>query len=634
MTSCLEHSALFKQSMIDALSDPVFIKDRQHRYILVNEACCALIGAPREKIMENNAQVFLPELENSLNALAEKVFQTRETQVQETLIVNKQGQRRWGSIKLSFFADSPDHAAVIGVIHDITAQKSIEEELRKLTRAVEQSPTTIVITDLGGTIEFVNPKFTQLTGYSAEEALGQNPRILKSGKTSPETYVDMWQTITAGKVWEGELLNKAKDGSVFWEHTSISPLRNQQGEITHFLSTKEDITEKKRIQEQLNQAQKIDSIGRLAGGIAHDFNNMLTTISGNVELALRKLENGKPLKNHLLQIKETSKRSADLTRQLLGFARKQTIRPKILDLNQSVNKMLQMLQRLIGEDINLSWSPAATPMNVLIDPSQLDQILTNLVANARDAIATTGTLVISSEKVTLDQHYCVSHPYSQPGDYVRLNVSDDGCGISSDELKNIFDPFFTTKAPNKGTGIGLSTVYGIVRQNHGSIEVYTEVGRGTTFSVYLPFLGDALHIETPTAETPLECGHERILLVEDDPGLLEITRLLLEDLGYQVSATDDWQQALEQVEQARPPLDLLLTDVIMPGCNGKELAEKIHARKPELKVLYMSGYATDIISSRGLLDEGVHLLRKPFTSQVLANKLREVLDPDTPSNNH
>jgi PAS domain S-box-containing protein len=511
--------------------------------------------------------------------------------------------------------------------------KTSAAELRKLTRAVEQSPTTIVITDLNGTIEFVNPKFTQLTGYSATEALGKNPRILKSGKTAPEVYTQLWQTITTGQIWEGELLNKARDGALFWEHTTISPLRNQQGEMTHFLCTKEDITEKKRIQEQLNQAQKIDSIGRLAGGIAHDFNNMLATISGNVELALRKLENDKPLKNHLLQIKDTASRSADLTRQLLGFARKQTIQPQILDLNQSVQGMLKMLQRLIGEDISLNWSPAAEPMKVLIDPSQLDQILTNLVANARDAIATSGTLALSSEKVTFDQNYCLLHPYSQPGDYVRLDVSDDGCGISPDELKNIFDPFFTTKGATKGTGIGLSTVYGIVRQNHGSIEVYTEVGRGTTFSVYLPYLADEMMIGPPAAEKKLQGGKEQLLLVEDDPSLLETTRQLLEELGYQVRATGDWRQALELAEDTRNPVDLLLTDVIMPGCNGKELAEKIHARKPELKVLYMSGYATDIISSRGLLDEGVHLLRKPFTSQVLAMKLREVLDP-APDNKH
>lgn len=503
--------------------------------------------------------------------------------------------------------------------------KSSEAELRKLSRAVEQSPTTIVITDLSGTIEFVNPKFTQLTGYSAEEALGKNPRMLKSGKTAPETYEQLWQTITSGQLWEGELLNKAKDGTLFREHTTISPLRNQQGEITHFLCTKEDITEKRRIQEQLNQAQKIDSIGRLAGGIAHDFNNMLATISGNVELALRKLENGKPLKNHLLQIKDTASRSADLTRQLLGFARKQTIQPQALDLNQSVQGMLKMLHRLIGEDIHLNWSPAADPMKVFIDPSQLDQILTNLVANARDAIATSGTLSLRSEKVTLDQHYCLIHPYTQPGDYVRLDVSDDGCGISPDELKNIFDPFFTTKTASKGTGIGLSTVYGIVRQNHGSIEVYTEVGCGTTFSVYLPYHTEELLIDSPAAEKNVQRGHEQILLVEDDPKLLEVTQLLLEELGYQVSATSDWQQALKLAERTQNPVELLLTDVIMPGCNGKELAERIHARKPELKVLYMSGYANEIISSRGLLNEGVNLLRKPFTSQTLAAKLRDVL---------
>ncbi len=377
---------------------------------------------------------------------------------------------------------------------------------------------------------------------------------------------------------------------------------------------------------QLLQAQKIESIGRLAGGVAHDFNNMLAIISGNVELALRKLDSDKPIKSHLRQIKETTSSSANLTRQLLGFARKQAIAPQVLNLNHAIEDMLEMLIRLIGEDVELVWKPAPLELKLLIDPTQLDQILTNLVVNGRDAVAGRGTLALSTELISIDEDYCRAHPWCKSGEYVQLFVSDDGCGMSKEGLEHIFEPFYTTKDIDKGTGLGLATVYGIVKQNNGFINFYSEPGHGTTVRAYFPQVSAPVAAETTVNEEVPARGHETVLLVEDEVKLLEIGQRILEEAGYQVIATPDPLTALQLAADHEMSIDLLLTDVIMPKLNGKELAERMLAVQPGIKVAYMSGYATDIIAARGLLEDGVQLLQKPFTTEALTRKLREILD--------
>ncbi len=377
---------------------------------------------------------------------------------------------------------------------------------------------------------------------------------------------------------------------------------------------------------QLLQAQKIESIGRLAGGVAHDFNNMLAIISGNVELALRKLDSDKSIKSHLQQIKETTSSSANLTRQLLGFARKQTIAPHVLNLNHAIEDMLKMLIRLIGEDVELVWKPAPLELKLLIDPTQLDQILTNLVVNARDAVAGRGTLALSTELISIDEDYCRAHPWCKSGEYVQLSVSDDGCGMSKEVLEHLFEPFYTTKDIDKGTGLGLATVYGIVKQNNGFINFYSEPDHGTTVRTYFPQVSAPVAAETTVNEEVPARGHETVLLVEDEVKLLEIGQQILEEAGYQVIATSDPLTALQLAADHEMSIDLLLTDVIMPKLNGKELAERMLAVQPGIKVAYMSGYATDIIAARGLLEDGVQLLQKPFTTEALTRKLREVLD--------
>jgi signal transduction histidine kinase len=373
--------------------------------------------------------------------------------------------------------------------------------------------------------------------------------------------------------------------------------------------------EREKLQAQLTQAQKMESVGRLAGGVAHDFNNMLQAILGNAALALEDLPPGSPARESLEEIEKSAQRSADLTRQLLAFARKQTIAPRVLDLNETVAGMLKMLRRLIGEDIELAWRPGAKLWPVKMDPSQIDQVLANLCVNARDAIGGVGQVIIETANTTFDDTYVDTHPEVAAGDYVLLAVSDTGKGMDAATRAHLFEPFFTTKEQGKGTGLGLATVFGIVKQNRGVISVYSEPGQGTTFKIYLPRAGAAAPRVAPDAARQSPRGVETVLLVEDEEQVLNLGRRLLELQGYTVLVATS----------PEGPIHLLITDVVMPGMNGRQLCERIHASRPELKCLYMSGYTADVIGHHGVLDAGVAFLQKPFTVRSLAEKVREVL---------
>lgn len=380
------------------------------------------------------------------------------------------------------------------------------------------------------------------------------------------------------------------------------------------------------LEAQLHQAQKMQAVGRLAGGVAHDFNNMLAVIAGHAEMALEQTAPDSPLHADLLEIQKAAQRSADLTRQLLAFARRQTIVPQVLDLNDTIAGMLKMLGRLIGENIDLLWKPAGQMWSVNMDPAQIDQILANLVVNARDAISGVGKIVIETGQVTFDEAYCETHAGFIPGSYVLLAVNDNGCGMDRAVQEQIFDPFFTTKPQGKGTGLGLATVYGIVKQNHGFINVYSEPGNGTSFKIYLPrHASDHASIRLMPAPPAPPTGTETVLLVEDEAGLLELAARLLERLGYTVLAAENPIQAIELAETHVGAIHLLLTDVIMPEMSGRDLWQRLETIRPGLKCLFMSGYTANVIAHHGVLDPGVHFLQKPFSRQVLAMKLREVL---------
>ncbi|MBF0528671.1 MAG: GAF domain-containing protein [Deltaproteobacteria bacterium] len=385
--------------------------------------------------------------------------------------------------------------------------------------------------------------------------------------------------------------------------------------------------ERKSLEDQLLQSQKMESVGRLAGGVAHDFNNMLTVIMGNAELSLSGLHSSDPIHRNLKEILDAGKRSADLTRQLLAFARKQTISPIVLGLNETVESMLKMLRRLMGEDIDILWKPCASQLQVKMDPAQIDQIMANLCVNARDAIAGVGKVTIETESITFNDEYCAHHIGFVPGEFVLLAVSDDGNGMDKEILDKIFEPFFTTKKEGKGTGLGLATVYGIVKQNKGFINVYSELGQGTTLKIYLP-RHEGKGIDTQTTKmTAFIQGHgEVVLLVEDELTILKMGKYILEKLGYTVLAADKPGEAVHLAQKYSSDIQLLITDVVMPEMNGRELAQRLQEINPNMKCLYTSGYTANAIAHRGVLYEGVNFLQKPFSIQALATKVHEVLD--------
>ncbi len=388
-----------------------------------------------------------------------------------------------------------------------------------------------------------------------------------------------------------------------------------------------DLTERKKTETQLLQSQKMEAIGTLAGGVAHDFNNMLCVIIGHANLALMDMDPSHPIHANVEEIRKAAERSADLTRQLLAFARKQTIAPKVLNLNETITGMFNMLKRLIGEGVGLQWQPENDLWPVKVDPSQIDQILANLCVNARDSIADVGEISIEAGNSVVDEGYCALNLGFVPGEFVRLTVSDNGCGMDKKTRAHIFEPFFTTKAVGEGTGLGLSTVYGAVKQNNGFVNVYSEPGLGTTFTIYLPrYVGEVAQARPSAAGELAQRGQEVILLVEDELSILKVTTMLLTRQGYAVIAANTPGEAIKLAGEYVDEISLLMTDVVMPEMNGRELSKKLLACNPNLKCLYMSGYTADVIAHHGVLDEGVHFIQKPFTMTDLAAKVRGVLD--------
>jgi PAS domain S-box-containing protein len=512
-------------------------------------------------------------------------------------------------------------------IRDISERKRAEAEHERLLLAIEQAGDMIVITGAGGAIQYVNPAFERVTGYTSQEVIGQNPRFLNSGKQNRDFYTNLWETISGGTVFHGRMVNKRKDGTFFTEEATISPVRDTLGKIVSYVAVKYDITENLLLAAQFQQAQKMESVGRLAGGVAHDYNNMLGVIIGYTEMALQKVDPSESLYADLLEILGAAKRSTEITRQLLAFARKQTIRPIVLEMNETVQGMLNMLRRLIGEDIDLAWLPGMDLWHVKMDPAQIDQILANLCVNARDAIAGVGKVTIETHRTTFDKDYCADHAGFIPGEFVLLAISDDGCGMDKETLGNIFEPFFTTKDANKGTGLGLATIYGIVKQNNGFINVYSEVQKGTTFRIYLPrYVGEAEKVQ-PDIIADIPSGHgEMVLLVEDEPSILKLGQVMLERLGYNVLAAGTTGEAVLLAREYGNGISLLITDVIMPGMNGRDLVDQLYGICPDIKVLFMSGYTADVITQSGVLEKGVNFMQKPFSMGELGAKVRAILD--------
>jgi PAS domain S-box-containing protein len=508
----------------------------------------------------------------------------------------------------------------------------LEEAQRRLAAAIEQAAEAFVITDVQGTIVYANAAFEKITGYSPQEALGQNPRILKSGKQDAAFYRRMWGSLAQGQVWRGRLVNKRKDGVLYEEDASITPLRDLTGQITSYVAVKRDVTREGLLEGALRHAQKMDAIGQLAGGVAHDFNNLLGIISGNVELLLlRGAELGADAVESLNHVINAAERGASLTRQLLIFSRKQVMQSQPVALNELIGNLTRMLKRTIREDIRLECLYAENLPFVQADPGMLEQVLLNLVVNARDAMPRGGCLVIATERVSRNGEFLQAEPGARAGEFVGLSVSDTGTGIAPEHLPRIFEPFFTTKEPGKGSGLGLANVYGIVKQHQGWVEVSSRPGQGATFEIFLPAIlpPPALAGPAPPAETRLRGGPETILLVEDDIPLRSVTRRVLEKFRYKVHEAACGTEALEVWRRHQKEIALVLTDFVMPGgMTGRDLAERLRAQRPGLKLIFMSGYSPEALGKDTKFIQRTHgyFLNKPCSPRTLLQTVRRCLD--------
>jgi len=536
-----------------------------------------------------------------------------------------------------FNDDKGNPVMLRGTVQDVTELKRAEDEIRaseeRFRGLFENATVGLYHTTIDGQIILANRAFLNLVECSSMEELF-NRKVENRGYLNPADAEEFLRRMGEDGVVSGfETAWKRSDGSPVYVRESARLVRDEEGGMLFFEGIVEDISkhkkaeeENQKLQHQLLHAQKMEAVGRLAGGVAHDFNNMLLAILGNAELALSELIPEHPVREYLTEIEKAGQRSTDLTRQLLAFARRQTISPVAVDLNDAVSGMLKMLRRLIGEDLSLFWKPGIDLWNVKIDPSQIDQILANLTVNARDAISGVGKITIETMNVVFNRSDKAAHPDAESGEYVLLAVSDDGCGIDAKTKEHLFEPFYTTKALGKGTGMGLATVFGIVKQNRGFIYVYSEVNQGTTFKIYLPRC-DSHPTESVEDEESVELmnGYETILLVEDEPSILALGQKMLDKQGYKVLAATGPEEAIAIACEHSGKIDLLLTDVIMPGMNGEVLASRLTALRPELKCLYMSGYTANAIAHHDILDEGINFLQKPFTAKSLGDKVKATL---------
>ncbi len=524
---------------------------------------------------------------------------------------------------------------MLGTNADITERKEAEAELRAYERLnsslLDHSPACHKVVDLDFNLQYMSKNgFCMLKLDEDAVVYGKPYPFSFFPEAFKQEMVECLKRVkTSGKTEVLEAQTNDIEGNVVWLHSTLVPVFKDDRELDFITVVSSDMTQEKQLESNLLQSQKMESVGRLAGGVAHDFNNMLNVIMGHSELVLETLDSDSPLLSNLTEIHKAAEHSADLTRQLLAFARKQTIKPQVLDLNETILSMLKILHRLIGEDIDLLWKPAGRLDSVNIDPGQVDQILANLAVNARDAIGhENGKITIETSNVHFDEEYCAYHPEFTSGNYVMLAISDDGCGMDEETRSHIFEPFYTTKATGEGTGLGLATIYGIIRQNNGFINVYSELGQGTSFQIYLPAIENTAeknNEQRNADQSPLK-GNETILIVEDEPAILKLAQMALERLGYCVLTATKPSDALDIAQDPSNKIDLVITDIIMPEINGRELVCELEKCCSGIHSLYMSGYTADVIAHQGVLEEGVNFIQKPFSPRDLAHEVRRALE--------
>ncbi len=638
----LRTSEAFLSTIIDRSPYPMWISDHEGTLVRINQSLRDLLQITAEAVVGkyNILKDNIVE-EQGLMPLVRRVYEHGEP-VRFEIRWDSSLLRhvRWGArvdliLDVSIFPIRNTHGKITNAViqHvDITERKRAEEALRESERRyrelLENVHMATLMFDLDGRITFCNDYFCTSTGWEREEIVGRRFAEMVAEEASPGLFEKLTasarETSQRSAVLEGAV--RAKSGRPRWIQWSSTVLRNPADQVIGYAGLGVDITDHRVLQEQYLQAQKLESVGRLAGGVAHDFNNLLTVINGYGSLVLNRMDSGDPLRAPLEQVLKAAERAADLTSQLLAFSRKQIIRPTLLNLNALVAGSREMFERLVGEDVEVITRLSPDVGNVLADPGQMHQVLMNLVVNARDAMPTGGQLILETSCLDLDPGFTATHPEVAPGSYVLLAVSDTGIGMDEETRCHLFEPFFTTKESGKGTGLGLSTVYGIVRQSQGWVYAYGEPGRGTTLKIYLPRVGAAPQ-EPEIAREPLAVlqGSGTILVVEDQEQVRALAVEILRSSGYQVLEANCGDAALALVKDYPEPIHLLLTDVIMPGMTGKELSEQLRLRHPEIRVLFMSGYTEDVIMHRGVLDASVEYIAKPFTPAGLVARAAEVL---------
>ena len=614
------HHALFA-----GMQEGVVVLDPQGRVADCNPAARRMLGSPPDE----TGRLF----EEILASAPDLVVTARDAAgLPQLARLGLPGAERDLEIQVSPLSADPGRASGrLVMLRDVTDRRRAQAQQAQLAQAIEQSAEITIITDPDGRIQYVNPAFERITGYPRAEAIGQTPRLLKSGRHSPAFYEDLWSTISGGRTWQGALTNRRKDGTLYQEEATIAPMFDETGRLVRYVAQKRDVTRERALEEQLRQSQKLESIGRLAGGVAHDFNNLLQVLLGATELGQEKAARGEACLGELEEIHAAGWRAAGLVRQLLAFSRRQVLQPRRLDLNEHLAALLRTLRRILGEPIVVHFDPGAGVPAVEADLVQIEQVILNLCINARDAMPGGGQLRLDTAAASFDEDFCRRHTWAAPGSYAMIRIADNGPGIPPESREHIFEPFFTTKGPSKGSGLGLATVYGIVQQHHGLIQFETQPGEGTVFRIYLPAAAEG----TPAAEgapAPAPAapaaprGHETLLVAEDDPDVRRHLARSLAEAGYSVLEAADGAEALDLLETRAADIRLALLDVVMPRAGGRQVYEAIRVRHPHIRTLFSSGYGTDEIAEAIAMDGNLPLINKPYESSDLLRRVREILD--------
>jgi len=617
--------------IVESSEDAIVGKSLDGKIRSWNAGAERIYGYSASEVLGQPVRILIPpEQHDELPEILEKLKRDERIQHYETIRVRKDGRRINVSTSISPVKDS--EGKIIGasaIARDVTQRKSVEAQLQKseaqFRSLVHDAPYGIYRVTMDGRLLHVNPALTAMLGYDSQEEL-MRLNMEKDVYRDPQSRRRFLKEYGHEQDFRGvEAEWRRKDGKFITVRVTGHPVVEKDNSVAYFEIFAEDITERRSLERQLLQAQKMEAIGRLAGGIAHDFNNLLSVILGHSDILEQQVATNGAMRKSVEATRNAAERAAALTLQLLAFSRKQLIEPTVVDLNTSVTEIQKMLHRVIGEDVELAIRLQPDLGYIKADPGQLGQVLMNLAVNSRDAMPSGGTLAIETANVELDETYVRQHLGARPGPFVMLAVSDTGIGMGSETLSHIFEPFFTTKDPGKGTGLGLSMVYGIIKQNNGYIMAYSEPGRGTTFKIYFPRSEETLPASL-TVRKAIQGGTETILLVEDEVALRELTRLLLEDAGYTVLESPGVEDAIAIAKDLHVKIDLLLTDVVMPRIDGRELASQLVTLRPNLKILYMSGYTDDVLVNRGSLTQAAILVQKPFTKNTLLQKIRETLD--------